>query len=206
MAIRFDLVLRDRGREKTIRWSRWPRARTVNEIPSSRGAQRALCSPVGVVGDHSVAYTRRASAGGRRPRFLDGATLARVPPSGAAACLLAAEWQAHTQHRAEPWRRLLVALGLHPVVVRGTSPQLPILPGNAAPGSPPSQQPPSRPPARSSAHVPIRLRERSVSVTESEGLVEDERIRGIKVFSHTILLIFNLFNSFNIPPCNGRLS
>ena len=96
---------------------------TVFHLPSIPGcparAPLAATAAVGVVGDHSVAYMRRASAGGRRPRFLDGATLARVPPSGAAACLLAAEWQAHTQHSAEPWRRLLVALGLHPVDVRG---------------------------------------------------------------------------------------
>ena len=95
---------------------------TVFHLPSTPGcparAPLAATAAVGVVGDHSVAYMRRASAGGRRPRFLDGATLARVPPSGAAACLLAAEWQAHTQHSAEPWRRLLVALGLHPVVGR----------------------------------------------------------------------------------------
>jgi len=86
---------------------------TVFHLPSIPGcparAPLAATAAVGVVGDHSVAYMRRASAGGRRPRFLDGATLARVPPSGAAAYLLAAEWQAHAQHSAEPWRRLLVA-------------------------------------------------------------------------------------------------
>ena len=83
----------------------WP----LNRSTPAGAARQAHCRAGVRHGDHSVAYTRRASAGGRLPRFLDGATLARVPPSGAAACLLAAEWQAHTQHSAEPWRRLLVA-------------------------------------------------------------------------------------------------
>ena len=132
VAIRFDLVSRDPGRAKGIRRSRWPRARTVNEIPSGWTVFHcrpprvpSACAPldgaaaVGVVGDHSVAYTSRAPAGGPRLRFLGDASECLLP-ARRLRMLLAAGCTAHARRRPVSracCRRSLVALVLHPVVL-----------------------------------------------------------------------------------------
>ena len=110
---RFDLVWRDPGRAKGIRRPMWPRARTVNEIPSGRmmGFQRAphearsppprrasseITAPCTCAVLPPVAVVHVSSMAPRR---------ARVPPSGAAAYLLAVEWQSLAQRSAGPWLR-----------------------------------------------------------------------------------------------------
>ena len=59
--------------------------------PSTLGFQSPLAAAAapGVLGDDGVMYTRRASAGGPHPRFLDGSPPRRTrrPPSGAAPTL-----------------------------------------------------------------------------------------------------------------------
>ena len=110
----------------------WPRARTVNEIPSGWTVFHcrpprvpSACAPldgavaVGVVGDHSVAYTSRAPAGGPRLRFLGDASECLLP-ARRLRMLLAAGCTAHARRRPVSracCRRSLVALVLHPVVL-----------------------------------------------------------------------------------------
>jgi len=81
-------------------------------VPSSARTPLTVAAAPDVDGCPSVAYMRHAPAGGRRPRFLDGAT----PCSSASfrrrrlgTYLLAAERQAHAQHSAG-WRRRRASL------------------------------------------------------------------------------------------------
>jgi len=113
VAIRFDLVLRDPGRATGIRRSRWTRARTVNEIPSGVDGVLLIYRPP---------WRRWMSQ-----RRVHAACSRRWPSSTfprRRRAVLECHWHLPTRHRmpgarAGPWRRLLVALGLHPVDVRG---------------------------------------------------------------------------------------